>query len=161
MVIPVLVVQRQLGSVDLAYQHCAGELMLRTHSVIRADPFSFTAHGRPWLDQQCGSQLVLYLRYRALGWVGLAALHAALVALTMSFAYLAARAAGAPMRWAAWLSLAWFAVPELPAPTPALRRGSVRDMPVDRVGATGTPAETVDDTRDRRCLGEPPRPDRS
>ena len=96
MVIPVLVVQRQLGSVDLAYQHCAGELMLRTHSVIRADPFSFTAHGRPWLDQQCGSQLVLYLTYRALGWVGLAALHAALVALTMSFAYLAARAAGGP-----------------------------------------------------------------
>jgi hypothetical protein len=37
---------------DLAYQLRAGELMLASGAVLRADPFTFTAFGDPWLNQQ-------------------------------------------------------------------------------------------------------------
>lgn len=43
-----------MSTVDLAYQVRAGELMLGSLSVLREDPFTFTAMGDPWLNQQWG-----------------------------------------------------------------------------------------------------------
>ena len=95
---------------DLAYQIRAGDLMLRTHHLLRTDTFTFTALGRPWVDQQWGAQVVFALVYRAGGWAGLALLRAALVGATALFVLLACRAAGVGTRRAAWLALAGFAV---------------------------------------------------
>ena len=94
-----------LVSIDLAYQVRAGEMMLDSHRVLRTDPFLLWTLGRPWLDQQWGTQLFLGLAYRAAGWLGLATLRALLDALTLSLVFLACRAAGAGRRTAAFLTL--------------------------------------------------------
>ena len=109
--LPVIAALRAtLSSIDLAYQIRAGDLMLRTHHLIRTDTFTFTAHGRPWLDQQWGAQIVLAWVYRLGGWPGLAVLRAGLVGLIFVFVFLACRAAGTALRASAWLTLASFAV---------------------------------------------------
>jgi hypothetical protein len=95
---------------DLAYQIRTGTLMLHTHHLLRADTFTFTAFGRPWLDQQWGAQLLFDLVYRAGGWAGLALLRAALVAAIYLFVFGACRAAGAGLRRAAWLTVGGFLV---------------------------------------------------
>jgi len=99
-----------LSSIDLAYQIRAGDIMLRSHRLIRTDAFTFTALGRPWLDQQWGSQVVLAWVYRLGGWPGLALFRAGLVGLIFLFAFLACRAAGTALRISAWLTLGSFAV---------------------------------------------------
>ncbi len=93
---------------DLAYQIRAGNLMLHSHHLLRIDTFTFTAAGRPWVDQQWGSQILFALVYRAGGWAGLAMSRAALVGAMALFTFLACRAAGTSTRVAAWLSLAGF-----------------------------------------------------
>jgi hypothetical protein len=93
---------------DLAYQIRAGDLMLSSHHLPRVDTFTFTAVGRPWVDQQWGSQVLFALVYRAAGWWGLALLRAALVGSMAWCTFLACRAAGASNRVAAWLSLGGF-----------------------------------------------------
>src|SRR5205823_13984601 len=108
--IPVAVLQQLLGSVDLTYQLRAGAWMTATHSVMRADLFSFTAFGRPWLDQQWLAQIVLSSAYHATGWGGLAALQGLLVGVASAFVYLAARAARAPARVAALLTVGSFVI---------------------------------------------------
>jgi hypothetical protein len=95
---------------DLAYQIRAGELMLRTHHLLRTDPFTFTAFGRPWLDQQWGAQLLFAGVFRAGGWVGLFVARAVLVGLIAAFAWLACRATGVGTKASAWLALAGFLV---------------------------------------------------
>jgi hypothetical protein len=102
--------EASLSSVDLAYQIRAGNIMLHTHHLIRTDPFTFTAAGRPWLDQQWAAQVVFALVWRAGGWAALALLRAALVGAIFLFVYLACRAAGASRRWGAGLALASFGV---------------------------------------------------
>ena len=44
---------------DLALQVRAGELMLAGGAVLRADPFTFTAFGDPWLNQQWGTGVIV------------------------------------------------------------------------------------------------------
>jgi hypothetical protein len=105
-VLPVVALQGSLGTVDLTYHLRAGDLMLHTHHLIRADSFTFTARGLPWLDQQWGAQLILALVFKPLGWAGLAGARAALVGTASLFLYLACRAAGSPPRWASCLALA-------------------------------------------------------
>lgn len=108
-VLPVVtVLEARISTVDLAYHVRAGEIMLRSHELIRTDTFTFTAAGRPWLDQQWGAQVVLSLLHRAGGWATLALGRAALVGILALFVYLACRAAGSSMRTAAWLTLASF-----------------------------------------------------
>ena len=104
--LPMFVVVGSLSTVDLAYHLRAGDVMLQTHSLLRMDTFSFTAAGRPWLNQQWGSQVLLGSIFRGLGWAGLAALHALLVGLVFFFIFLACRAKRSPARTSAWLSLA-------------------------------------------------------
>ena len=108
--LPALVLQGRLATIDLAYQIRAGNLMLDTHHLIRADSFTFTVRGATWLDQQWGAQLLLALVYRSLGWAGLAGARVLLVGTVSIFVYLACRAAGSPPRWAACLALAAVAI---------------------------------------------------
>ncbi len=98
-----------MSTVDLAYQVRAGELMLGALSVLRTDPFTFTAFGEPWLNQQWGAGVLFAVVFGPTGWGGLVVLRAVLVAAAAGMV-----AAGA-MRWlgprsAALLALAGFVV---------------------------------------------------
>lgn len=95
-----------LSSIDLAYQVRAGDIMLGTHHLIRVDPLSFTAAGKPWFDQQWGAQLVFAVIYRAGGWAALVLARAALGGFIYWMVFLACRAAGARTKAAAGLALA-------------------------------------------------------
>ncbi|MGH2660281.1 MAG: hypothetical protein ACRDHS_11600 [Actinomycetota bacterium] len=104
--VPVLVITgTPLVAIDLAYQVRAGALMLDTHSLLRTDPFTATAAGSPWLNQQWLAQILLATVFRLGGWLGLAVLRAALAGLVMTFVFMACRAAGASTKRAAWLTL--------------------------------------------------------
>jgi hypothetical protein len=94
-----------LSAVDLAYHIRAGTIMLNTHHIIRTDSFSFTALGRPWLDQQWGAQIVLALLYRLGGWSFLVFVRAVAGALVMLLVFLSCRARGATLKQAAALTL--------------------------------------------------------
>ena len=98
-----------MSTVDLAYQVRAGDLMLGSLAVLRTDPFTFTAFGEPWLNQQWGAGVLLAAAFAPAGWGGLALLRAVLVAAAVALVMLAAR------RWllsrsAALLALAGFVV---------------------------------------------------
>jgi hypothetical protein len=105
--IPVLVMTRMpIAMIDLAYHLRAGDIMFDTHAILRTDVFTATAYGRPWLNQQWLAQIVLTSAFRLGGWFGLVALRALLIALVLTFVFLACRAAGAATKRAAWLTLA-------------------------------------------------------
>lgn len=95
----------RLGAVDLAYLLRAGTDMLQRRELLRTDTFTFSVAGTPWLNQQWLGELVLALALARGGWLGLAILRAALVALSFCGLLLAARARGADERAAAWLVL--------------------------------------------------------
>lgn len=95
-----------LSTIDLAYQVRAGDIMLGTHHLIRVDPFSFTAAGRPWFDQQWGAQLVFAVIYRAGGWAALVLTRAFLGGLIYLLVFLACRATGVRTKAASGLALA-------------------------------------------------------
>ena len=96
----------RLRTSDLAYQIRAGEVMARTHSILRTDTFSFTRAGRPWLNQQWGGELLFGIEFRAGGWLAMVVARAALIGLVSFFVYRGCRARGAEARPAAWLTLA-------------------------------------------------------
>ncbi len=106
----VTALEARISTIDLAYQIRAGEIILRTRHLVRVDPFTFTAAGRPWLDQQWGAQVLLALLHRAGGWATLAVARAALVGVVFLLVYLACRAAGASVKGAAWLALGSFVI---------------------------------------------------
>lgn len=99
-----------LSTVDLAYHVRVGGEILDTGRIPTFDELTFTAAGRPWLDQQWLAQLVLATVHRLGGWEALAVLRAALVGVVFGLVALAARAAGLDRRTAGWLSLAAFVV---------------------------------------------------
>ena len=99
-----------MSTVDLAYQVRAGQLMIEQGAVLRTDPFTFTAGGQPWLDQQWAAQVVLGGLYEVGGWALLAIMRALLVGGIFWLVYRACRDAGAGQRAAAGLALAAFAV---------------------------------------------------
>ena len=92
---------------DLAYQLRAGELMLASGAVLRADPFTFTAFGDPWLNQQWGTGVAVALVHGAAGWGGLSLLRALLIPLVAGLVLVGCRA-GLDRRPAAYLALAGF-----------------------------------------------------
>jgi hypothetical protein len=99
-----------ISTVDLAYHVRAGAIVLDTRSLPSPDPFTFTAAGLAWLDQQWGAQTAFAVIYRLGGWALLAVARAALVGLVAWLVYRGCRSAGAGIRVAAWLTLAGFGV---------------------------------------------------
>jgi hypothetical protein len=106
-----------LQSVDLAYHLRAGSLILDTRTIPATDPFTFTAAGLPWQDQQWGAEVILAAAYRVAGWTGLVLLRAALVGALFGLVFDCCRR-GNSTRTAALLTLAAFG---LAAVTLALR----------------------------------------
>ncbi|HEX9123213.1 MAG TPA: hypothetical protein VF984_07625 [Actinomycetota bacterium] len=80
--------------------------MFDTHAILRTNVFTAAAYGRPWLNQQWLTEIVLAGAFRIGGWFALAALRALLIALVLTFVFLACRAAGAATKRAAVLTLA-------------------------------------------------------
>lgn len=72
----------------------SGQLMWDTGRVLRADPFSHTVAGQPWIDHGWLVQMLLWPVYRVSGLGGLALLLAALVTAAMVLVYL--QCAGQP-----------------------------------------------------------------
>ncbi len=99
-----------MSTVDLAYQVRAGDLMLQSGQVLRSDPFTFSAAGDPWLNQQWLAQVLLALKFEAAGWAGLALVRATSIAAIMAGVLVACRLAGAGPRLAALLAVATFVV---------------------------------------------------
>ena len=98
----------QMPAADLAYQIRAGDIMWRTHAVLRTDVFTFTVPGTEWLNQQWGAQLILGSTYRVGGWNGIVLLYGALTSLAFAFVFLACRRRGASTRASALLTVAGF-----------------------------------------------------
>ena len=98
-----------MSTVDLAYQVRAGDLMRASGTVLRADPFTFTAAGQPWANLQWGTGALLSLGYSAGGWAGLALLRALLIGLVVGIVFWTARR-WLPVRPAAALALVSFVV---------------------------------------------------
>src|SRR4029078_7434414 len=93
-----------LSSVDLAYHLRAGGDILNGAGIPRADAWTFTALGQPWLDPQWGAQVILATVYRLAGWTGLVLLRALLVGLLSALVLQTCRVRGAHLRRAAWVS---------------------------------------------------------
>jgi hypothetical protein len=109
-VLPVIVVllsRLQVG--DLAYQLRAGNIMWETMSVLRADSFTYTIPGAPWLDQQWGAQVVLGRWFTLFSWRGLMALQAAIVACSFGVTYRRTVASGVSVLIASAVTLIAFA----------------------------------------------------
>jgi hypothetical protein len=94
-----------LSAIDLAYQVRVGEVMLRTHDLVRTDFLSFTAAGTPWVNQQWGAEVLLAWIARAGGWAALILSRAALGGVIAAFVYLSCRASGAGRKLAAGLTV--------------------------------------------------------
>ena len=117
--LPVLVALAvPLSAVDLAYAIRAGEQMLDRGEILRTDPFTFTAAGAPWLNQQWLAQIALAVVHDASGWPGLAILRGGLVGVAFGLLLDLDRRRGLDPRRAAILLLATFVVA---APGLALR----------------------------------------
>ncbi len=98
-----------MSTIDLAYQVRAGELMLGSLSVLREDPFTFTAYGEPWLNQQWGAGVLFAAVHGLAGWGGLVILRVLLVAGAVGLVAAGARRWLGP-RPAGLLALAGFVV---------------------------------------------------
>jgi hypothetical protein len=100
----------RLTAIDLAYQVRSGNMMIDSPRVLGTDVFTFTAFGRPWLNQQWAAQVLLAVPWRLGGWNAVAFAWALMVAAIAYFLYRAIREAGAPPRTAALLTLGGFLV---------------------------------------------------
>jgi hypothetical protein len=99
-----------LFTTDLAYQIRTGQLMFESGQIVDTDPFTFTALGEPWLNQQWGASIILAAVYDAVDWAGLIVLRAMLIGLTFGLAYAACRGVGANRVVASLVTLGMFAV---------------------------------------------------
>src|SRR3954464_5653563 len=71
-----------LNDSDTYWHIRAGEWMLAHRQVLRADVFSYTAGGAPWLTQEWLAEIVMALGWAAGGWVAIHLLFAVCAALT-------------------------------------------------------------------------------
>lgn len=68
-----------ITNVDLWFHLKAGELIVRNHAIPTQDPFSFTAHGQPWIVNAWLSEVILWAIHRLAGPNGLILLESGLV----------------------------------------------------------------------------------
>jgi hypothetical protein len=67
---------------DLWWHLSAGESVIRTGHFIMRDPFSYTAHGLPWLDHERIPEVIMAAAYLAGGVIGLKLFKLACTAVT-------------------------------------------------------------------------------
>ena len=85
---------KQPADTDTWWHLKSGQLMWESGQILRADPFSHTVQGQPWIDHGWLVQIVLWPLYQLLGLAGLALLLATLV--TASFAVVYIQCEGKP-----------------------------------------------------------------
>ena len=95
-----------LMAYDLWWHLRAAQQILADRAVPHADPFSFTAAGRPWVYHSWLSGLVLYGAWSAFGPKGVIFLRSLLIALSLVVAWFVARRRGVGVALASVLVLA-------------------------------------------------------
>jgi hypothetical protein len=95
---------------DLAYQVRAGDVMIRTHEVLRTDIFTYTVHGHAWLNQQWAAAVLLAILHRVGGWTAIAVARAVIDGATFRIVYLLALRRSGNRGLSARLTIAAFAV---------------------------------------------------
>ena len=70
-----------LNDGDTYWHLAAGEWMLAHGQILHADPFSYTAAGRPWQTHEWLSEVLMAAAYRAAGWSGVQLLFGAAAGL--------------------------------------------------------------------------------
>ncbi|HKS76967.1 MAG TPA: hypothetical protein VJQ82_27410 [Terriglobales bacterium] len=101
---------RPVTDPDVWWHLRTGELIASTHAFVRVDPYSFTRHGRPWVNHEWLSDLLVYGLYRLAGWGGLIAAAAAITSLALMLVFV--RSPGRP--YFAALALLWGAYAAAP-----------------------------------------------
>jgi hypothetical protein len=71
---------RSVTDPDVWWHLRTGQLMVQTHSVFHADPYSFTRFGQRWVDHEWLSQILIFGLYRLAGFGGLIVTFAAVIA---------------------------------------------------------------------------------
>ena len=99
-----------LASIDLTYHLRLGEMIRATGSIPRADSFTFSAPGEPWLDQQWLAQLGLHLVHRLGGFEALVVIRALAVTSISGCVYATCRSRGAGQRVSALATIGGFVV---------------------------------------------------
>jgi hypothetical protein len=79
---------RQPSDTDTWWHLKSGKLMWESGQVLRADPFSHTVHGQPWIDHGWLVQILLWPVYQALSMSGLALLLALVITASFALVYL-------------------------------------------------------------------------
>lgn len=69
----------RIQDTDVWWHIKTGELIVRTGAIPRADPFSFTCLGHPWVAHEWLSEVIIYSVFARLGFIGLMLMEAALV----------------------------------------------------------------------------------
>lgn len=100
-VVAVWRVLQPLDDPDLWWHVVAGRLVLEERHFPTTDPFSFTVQGQPWLDHGWLSGAVMWLVWRAGGWVALQALFAGCMLLALGSVYWRLRRSGSGVTAAA------------------------------------------------------------
>ena len=101
---------RRVTDPDVWWHLKTGQLMVERHTIFRADPYSFTRAGQPWIDHEWLSQLLIFGIYRNAGWGGLITGFAAMIALAFMLAL--RRSPGQP--YIAGAVTVWGAVASIP-----------------------------------------------
>lgn len=82
---------------DIYWHLASGREMVARHGLLRSDPFTLSAAGRPWIDVHWLFQLGAWAAYRLTGFRGLAVGKAALVAITALILIRTAEKTGGPL----------------------------------------------------------------
>ena len=101
---------RSVTDPDVWWHLRTGELILHSHQIPHADPYSFTKYGQSWVDHEWLSQLLLYVTYSLAGWGGLIIEFAAIIAAAFGMVFL--RSPGRP--YVAGAITAWAALATIP-----------------------------------------------
>src|SRR5690606_19708308 len=73
-----------LNDPDTYWQVTIGQWILDNHALPRADIYSFTMHGQPWISTQWLAQVLYALAYGLAGWAGPVVLASAAAALALA-----------------------------------------------------------------------------
>jgi hypothetical protein len=98
---------REVTDPDVWWHLRTGQWIVQTRQIPRADLYSFTRAGAPWIDHEWLSQIIMYGLYRAGGWGALIIIFAAVFASALMLAFL--RSPGKPYIAGAIILLGTFA----------------------------------------------------
>jgi hypothetical protein len=79
---------RTVTDPDVWWHLRTGELIIQTHSVPRADPYSFTRFGQPWVNHEWLSDVMISTLYRWAGWGGLIVVFASIIGAILLLVFL-------------------------------------------------------------------------